>query len=261
MIRFFEKKDEHAVVAIWAEAFGDKESEILKFLHTFGQYMLVLEFEGKPVSMLTLLPVTANGEKGRYVYAVATEKSSRGKGFAGELIEYAKQYIEENGEKFLVILPQSESLFGFYGKFGFYTLKCAIRIEKTGCISGENAASAEKISAIEYFECRKEYFSGRKYVEWDVKMLNFFAEIYDGCYLKLSDGNKKIGFAFCYSCGNKVVVPELLAYDGEFAALNAICRLFGKDNAACNKEAENGKNTAMIYPESFSDSYFGIGMN
>lgn len=258
MIRFFEEKDRKTVILIWQDAFGDNEKYISEFLDIFGKYMLVLEKCGKIVSMLMLFPVTINGEKGRYIYAVATDKAFRNQGFAGELVEYAKNFIKEENEKFLVLLPQNSGLFGFYKKFGFCELKCAKKIDKAISFHEKNDILTEEITPCEYFKLREDYFSDRKYVKWDIDMLGFFAKMYNGKYLKLSKNGKTIACAFCHIRGDKIVISELLTRGN---VLDNIGGFFGKSRILGFKESKNGERFAMIYPESFSGCYFGIGMN
>lgn len=258
MIRYFEENDRKTVISIWHNAFGDGPKFVSDFLDVFGKYMLVFEECGRVVSMLTLLPVTVNGEKGRYVYAVATDEAFRNRGFAGELIEYAKSFLKKENENFLVLMPQNDGLFAYYKKLGFFELKCAQKIDKTVLLNEKNDIFAEEIDSVTYFKLRDTYFTGRKYVKWDIKMLDFFAKIYNGKYLKLSKGKKTVGCAFCHIQGNKIVISELLTKED---VLDSIGSFFDKNQVIGFKESKNGERVAMVYPESFSDCYFGIGMN
>ena len=72
--------------------------------------------DGRLISMLFLLDATMHfGERevrGKYLYAAATFPEYRGQGLMAELIEKAKAETVQKG---------TESLFGFYGNFGFKT--------------------------------------------------------------------------------------------------------------------------------------------
>ena len=105
MIRFFEEKDKTAVIRLWQEAFGEGENEIVPFLDFINRDMLLLEENGQILSMLSLIRVKIGAEKGRYVYAVATDGRFRGRGLASRLLSRAKQLAAESGESFLVLLP------------------------------------------------------------------------------------------------------------------------------------------------------------
>ena len=258
MIRFFEETDRENIVKIWKEAFFDGEEYILDFLNLFGQHMLVLENEGKAVSMLTLFPVKINGDRGRYVYAVATDRNFRNKGFAGEIIEYAKRLVQAKNEKFLVILPQNDGLFEFYKKFGFSELKCATKIDKTISYTDNNNFFVEKIDSDEYFMLREAYFKGQNYVKWDKNMLDYFVKVYNGEYIKLSKNGRITACAFCYLEDDKVIVSELLTKED---VLSSIGEFFEKKHIIGFRESTVGKRFAMAYPVSYTDCYFGIGMN
>ena len=124
MIIFAEKKHISDIAALWNEAFGDKLADVLVYLKTLIEYCVVFEENNKVLGMLFLLPVKCGIKKGRYVYAVATLKSHRGMGISTALIEFAKGFVNDNNEDFLILVPQSESLFKFYEKRGFVSLSC-----------------------------------------------------------------------------------------------------------------------------------------
>lgn len=261
MIRFFDEKDRNTIVCLWKEAFGDSEESIAEFLELFSKYMLVLSEGNEVVSMLTLFPVKLGGEKGRYVYAVATDKAYRNRGFARNLIEYAKAFIREKNEKFLTILPQSDSLYDFYKKFGFSELKCVKRIETKLLTAEQNDIYVKKITPNEYFELRNAFFGGSCYICWDEKMLDYFQKMYNGVFLEILSENVRLACAFCYQNGKKIIIPELLTDNYDAAVLSSIGRFFGAEEVSCNKAEKNGERFAMIYPQTYTDAYFGIGMN
>ena len=260
MIRFFEENDKKTIVSIWREAFGDSERRILDFVNNFGKYMLVLETEKRVVSMLTLLPVKIKGKTGRYVYAVATDKSYRNMGFAGDMIEYVKRYVKEIGEEFLVLVPQSASLFDFYKKFGFSELKCAKRFDFKQDTELKKYFSITKLTAKEYFEHRKCYFENSNYVEWDIGMLEYFEKLYEGAYYEIKNGSNT-AYAFCYTEGSILVIPEILSKEDTKTVLDGIGAFFGKERVLGVCECRNSERAAMVYPEGFDDAYFGIAMN
>lgn len=253
MIRFLEEKDKNAVIGLWQEAFGEAEKEIQPFLDFIGKDMLVMEENGQIFSMLSLIRVKIGAETGRYVYAVATDKRFRGKGFASRLLSYAKKYASENGESFLVLLPRNASLFAFYEKNGFTPLCCAKRISRK---IEKSALNAEKITAKEYFELKKTYFSGEKYVEWDIKTLEFMKKAYRGEFLKAGD----VGIAFCHKQSDLVIIHELLTDAAEAEIIDAFGNFLGASMAEGIKAEKNGEKFAVIYPPEYRDAYFGLGM-
>ena len=260
MIRFFDSRDKDAVISIWQEAFGDKKEDVSLFLEFLKDSILVFEKDGRVVSMLTLLGVSIGIDKGRYVYAVATDKAFRKKGYAGELIEYAKRFIVQNNEKFLVLLPQEEKLYRFYKKYGFCELYCAENKSTKINLNETTTQKAEIITVIEYFTFRKTYFQNKKFVEWDIKTLEFMKNAYNGKFLIMRDGEKICGAAFSYTAKDRVVVAELLTLENQAENLKAIGAFYRMNKLDCICASQEGDRFAMIYPREYEDSYFGLGM-
>ena len=260
MIRFFDEKDRLAVISIWQEAFGDDIEEISIFLKFLKNDILVFEKDGKAVSMLALLPVCIGADKGRYIYAVATDKAYRKRGYAGALIEYAKHLMLQNSEKFLVLLPQEETFYDFYRKYGFCELYCSKKINKKIDLSEIETAEVQIISAKEYLSFRKSFFSGERFVKWGIKALEFMQRAYNGNFLVIRKGDSPCGAAFCYLLKDGLAVPELLSSDNELDFVKSLGIFYGKSNVFCICASKEGTKFAMIYPSEYSDTYFGLGM-
>ncbi len=197
---FANETDTDAVRRLWQTCFGDERGYIDLYLSNRFQTenMLVIHADGRPVSMLSLLPVTVTigGEQraARYVYAVATLPAYRGRGYASRLIEHA---FQKYGEP-LILQPADEGLRRYYERLGFdETFRqspCWIYnscTEKMTRVS-ENAQyelaqdltfvpesryeiraaqlgawQTQDICAKEYKKLRDDYFAGEGYVEWD----------------------------------------------------------------------------------------------
>lgn len=104
---------------IYKECFGeDTEFENLLF-ETCGKYLKVYEIGGEPVSFLFALPckIENNGfcSKAVYIFAAATHKDHRKRGYMGALIEKLKQ----NTDTALILRPANDGLISYYKKFGF----------------------------------------------------------------------------------------------------------------------------------------------
>lgn len=108
-------------VKLWKEVFGDSEDFILSFMehHYSNSRMLCIERDGKLLSMLHLIPFTFKGSRIAYIYAVATDKEARGKGYATTLITQAIEKARKEGYKAVITLPADENLHIFYSRFGF----------------------------------------------------------------------------------------------------------------------------------------------
>lgn len=108
--------DAKQIINIWHIVFGDSAEEILFFLQNCKNKKCLGVFTGdKLVSMLFLVDCKYGSLNGKYIYAVATLNEYRCRGFAGKLVEKAKQYAGD----FLWLIPANEVLMDFYKKFGF----------------------------------------------------------------------------------------------------------------------------------------------
>ncbi len=119
------EQEKRELIALWHQAFGDREREIETFFSRFSKTGEVLfdRDEGHVVSALYLLPqqLWLRGEKYpvAYLYAAATDERHRGGGRMGGLIARAFSRCEEQGMAACVTLPASDSLYGYYERFGF----------------------------------------------------------------------------------------------------------------------------------------------
>lgn len=111
--------------ALWQEAFGDSESYMdLYFDHRFepGE-TYVLRENGDVASMMTAMRVSLWTDKekinGRYIYAVATRKSCRGKGYAKMLDRFMVSDLRKMGVRFTCLVPAENSLHEFYAAQGY----------------------------------------------------------------------------------------------------------------------------------------------
>ena len=108
---------------IYRQAFCDPDTafEDILFEHCF-KYSKTLELGEDTVSMLFALPCSLmcvdEKKPAIYLYAAATDKAFRGKGYMSHLIEKLKT----DTEKTIFLRPANESLIGFYEKLGFKTI-------------------------------------------------------------------------------------------------------------------------------------------
>jgi len=121
---------------LWKLAFGDEGAYID---HFFEQYytperVLVLEENGAVQAMTAWFKTTLKQPdctewKGAYLYAVATHPDCRGRGFAGQLLAYAGEYLRwEQGVDCLTTVPARPDLHPFFGKNGFQ--ECFVLAER-----------------------------------------------------------------------------------------------------------------------------------
>lgn len=183
-----EESDKTELKKLWQTVFGDKDDVVDYFFDYAAEYYdaYVYRCDGKIVSAFYLLDadiVTASERKKcKYLYAAATLPEYRNRGFMGEMIEYAAEYLKNKGFDCLFLCPAEESLFGYYEKFGF---KSAFK---------ENYYNINKSDLVKYKNSR--YFCS------EVSYSDIRKNIPSETYVDFSDGfidfaafcNKKYGF-------------------------------------------------------------------
>lgn len=259
MITFAKKKHISDIASLWNEAFGDKFEDIFGYLKTLVEYCVVFEENNKVISMLFLLPVKCGKKKGRYIYAVATLKSYRGMGISTTLIEFAKGFANDNNEDFLILVPQSEGLFKFYEKRGFVPLS----FERKVIIDSDNGEEVniklKKLSASEYYENRKKYLCSKCFIEWDIDMLKFAKEMYQGEFLEIIKDDNIMGVAFVVRAADSVIVKEFLTDEPEAIAKDL--KHYYNADRICFTYPYNESPSAMMYPRAFENVYFNIALD
>jgi ribosomal protein S18 acetylase RimI-like enzyme len=137
---------------LWKEAFSDEDSFLDRFFGSVfdTDHALVLKEDGKIVSALYIIDCEFKGKKLGYIYSVATDKASRGQGFATKLLEHSDEYMKKCGYSAAILRPASSELFGFYEKLGYDITLRKDRVETVA----EGFCEIEKISTEEYAEIR-----------------------------------------------------------------------------------------------------------
>lgn len=79
----------------------------------------VIEKDGEILSSAFLIPCEISEYKGFYVYCAMTHPSHRGKGLMAQVLKSADEAVKKCDLDFLLLVPAEESLFNYYGKFGF----------------------------------------------------------------------------------------------------------------------------------------------
>ena len=106
--------------ALYDEAFPGEDEKFTEALFALGfpQHLVAMGEGSELASMLFALPYDIVTEQGRtqasYLYAVATAKAHRGKGYAKKLL----RRVAERGVP-VFLRPMSPSLFDFYKAAGF----------------------------------------------------------------------------------------------------------------------------------------------
>lgn len=141
---------------LWAEAFDESPETLQIFFSSYfspDRYHRITH-EGIPVSALYWFDCTLNGSKFAYIYAVATRKAHRGKGYAHQLLEQTREILTGNDYAGAILVPANEGLFSFYEQAGFLP---ATTIAEFSCEWGDAPMPLTRISAAEYACLRKTY--------------------------------------------------------------------------------------------------------
>lgn len=209
---------------LWALCFGDEQQYIdLFFDNRFREdECLIGVTEGEVVTMLFTLPIDIRF-KGKYrypacyIYAVATHPRHRGKGYSTRLMEYAHGYLYTQGKRLSVLVPATESLFGYYAKQGFHTQfyctmqdYCLDRSKLTGAMPEPSTLPALK-------ELRDRLLGSLElYGSWDQEALAYNQkelELLGGKVVAVAKEGKE-GYAVCYPTKEGYTVKELV-YEGD----------------------------------------------
>ena len=116
MIRFADESMREALRQLWHECFGDNNDYVDLYFaqHDIARHTMVFIDGETPVSMLSLLPMTVVTRAGilpaRYIYAVATKASHRGRGISTKMLEAAHKHMRQAGLKLSVLVPASGPL-------------------------------------------------------------------------------------------------------------------------------------------------------
>ena len=119
--RIARPEDYPVLCQLWQDVFGDSQEFALTALKNFigPEGIYVAADENGPVAQLGAAPVTLQGRRGAYFYALATRPDCRGRGLMHGLIEYACQQLLLSGHSFACLIPAGPSLFDFYAEQGF----------------------------------------------------------------------------------------------------------------------------------------------
>lgn len=140
------------IQTMWGQIFGDSPEEIQRFYQYFYRqdHCLVAKAGSRIVSMLHSIEYGACAQgremKGAYLYAVATAPSFRGCGLSSALLREHIQSLKKSGFDFVFLIPETDSLYPFYARFGFRkALKRRLYVPDTSDIPSECCEDMDKL--------------------------------------------------------------------------------------------------------------------
>ncbi len=221
---------------LWQTVFGDAEAYIsLFFEHRFApRNTMVALFEGAPVAMLYLLPITIRQNNidydARYIYAVGTHPDFRSQGLSGRLLAATHARLTAAGVALSLLVPAEPSLFDYYGARGykteFYRKTVACTAPPDGPAAVLTPAGLPDLLALR----DRAFGQSGLYARWDAGALDYQqreAALLGGETLAFSAPEP--GYALCYPAGEAVLVKEWTGTALYPAVLNAIAARYGRD--------------------------------
>lgn len=193
--------------ALWQEAFGDSESWLNSFFancFSENRHHAIWEDE-KTVSALYWFDCHLDGHRLAYIYAVATAKNYRGRGFAARLMKETHEILKGKGYTGAILVPGEKKLFDFYEKIGYRT---ATTIGEFAAGRGDTPIALRKIDAETYVNLRKQYLP-QNAVEQTGESLALL-ELYTGEDFLLAANVRENTLCVQELLGNTAVAPQIL---------------------------------------------------
>lgn len=221
--------------SLWQQAFGDPSDAIDAFFSTGfspDRCHYLLE-SGRPVSALYWLDCTLDGQKFAYLYAIATEKSHRGKGLCRRLMTETHEILRKQGYAGAVLVPAEKALFSLYEKLGY---RYAATVREFTCEAANTPAALTQIDARQYENLRAQYLPAGSVLQAGAT-LDFYAtygQFYAGDDFLLA----------CYMEEGKLYTQEIL---GNTALCSQILCALGAQTGSFRTPGEE-KPFAMYYP-------------
>lgn len=239
-----------ALRLLWQEAFGDDEAFLEQFFSTAfaPDRCRCITVDGQSVAALYWFDCQAYGQPVAYLYAVATAKAHRGKGFCRALMENAHSHLAYLGYAGTILVPGNDALFEMYKAMGYST--CST-ISEFSCAAAEHPVQLRPIDIAEFAAARRRYLpqGGVVQEENNLPLLQTMTEFYAGEDFLLTVSREEGAF----------FAPELL---GNTAAAPMILTAFGKKEGVFRTPGDD-KPFAMYHPLKHLNppEYFGLAFD
>ncbi len=127
LYRRMNSDDMAGIVTLWRSVFFDDEAFIKSCIHSFAtpKNVFVAQQDNEIVAHLLAVECLLKGQRGAYVYALATRADMRGQGVMQCLMDFAQSELVASGVCFFVLQPATEELFAYYERGG-YTHRLAL---------------------------------------------------------------------------------------------------------------------------------------
>lgn len=139
---------------LWQEAFGDTDAFLNVFFETAfsAQRCRCVTQNDEVAAALYWFDCSCRDRKIAYLYAIATAKAHRGQGLCSSLMSDTHKHLTKQGYSGAVLVPSSESLFGFYRNMGYQNNGT---VEEFCCTAAPSGTPLRRIDTWEYAERRR----------------------------------------------------------------------------------------------------------
>lgn len=234
-MRLVKTEDLEGLKDIWKLSFGEEDRFIDLYFQSRNwlHETAVLLFDGRIVSMLTMIPVEMIGETGErckasMLYAIATHPDYQKRGFADQLIDYSNQYLQSQQVSVTTLVPAGEELFRFYEKRGyrdgFFVREAVLSRNEIETLSGRGSMDCRvtPIDSSSYNRIRRKLLTGHSYLDYRDEEISFEKQlgcIYDADLFAIEiDGAEGCAY-FERLSQEQVMIKELLVPENYLTAV------------------------------------------
>lgn len=118
--------DESSLRSIWREIFHDSEEFVdLFFRKMYSEESTLVYRSGSEIAGMVFFPeyefkFGSKRSNLGYMCGAATLPEFRNKGIMGQMINHSVEIMKERGYGYAALIPASDSLYGYYERFGFH---------------------------------------------------------------------------------------------------------------------------------------------
>ncbi len=196
---------------LWKEAFGDTDAFLDIFFHRAysPERSRCITQDDRVVAALYWFDCSWEDKKLAYFYAVATDKTCRGQGLCRKLMEDTHAHLQTLGYDGCILVPQEESLYTMYGKFGYRVCSYS---RTFSCAADGEGISLTQVSPAEYSDARRALLPKNAVLQEGVTLdfLSTYARLYAAPGIALAAYPNEGKLVACELLGDPQAAPQIL---------------------------------------------------